>query len=204
MLVAPPPPGTVTPSQALTENIPAHEAFKGFPHSLTVKGMFLARMVSELGPAWDAVERDLVAPPRWGKYLPFSDYPMIDQGILAFAAAARRHPRVPLGEAVRRLARDDIQVFLQSTVGRITASVVDGARAALLAVPLGYKHTVKGCWYEAEALGDRSVRLVLHDLAGAWGYQIGQLEGIVMNWGGTPSTRCTQLDARRREFAISW
>ena len=204
MLAVPPPPGNVTPSQTLGENVSVHELFKDFPRTHTVKGMFLARMVTELGSAWDTVEGDLIAPPRWGKYLPFADYPMIDQGILSFAAAARRHPRLPLGEAVRRLARDDIQVFLQSTVGRITASVVDGARSALLAVPLGYKHTVKGCWYEAEATGERSVRLVLHDLGGAWGYQLGQLEGIVMNWGGTPRTTCAQLDARRRSFTIGW
>ena len=102
------------------------------------------------------------------------------------------------------LARDDIETFAKTTIGRITTSMVTTTKDALLAVPTGYKHSVKGCHYEATAIDDSTVRLVLVDLPGAWGYQIGQLEGIAMRWGGSPTLRCTQLDPRRREIVVSF
>jgi uncharacterized protein (TIGR02265 family) len=199
----PAPTAALTPTTALAED-DAASMLDGFRPAHMVKGMFCSRLVSELGSTFAAMSSELTAPPRLGRYLPFTDYPMLDQARLAFAVARKRSPRAPLGEAVRRLARDDISVFLTSTLGKITVAVVDDPRSALLAVPTAYKHTVRGCRFEAEPSGERGVRLTAFDLPGAWGYQIGQLEGIVMHWRATPTIRCADLGSGRRRFDVTW
>ena len=41
-----------------------------------------------------------------------------------YVVARRQHPGLPTGEALRRLAREDIATFAKTTIGRITTSVV--------------------------------------------------------------------------------
>lgn len=188
----------------LAGDIDIPTSLAGYQREHTLKGMFFARFVKELGADWASVEKQLASPPRLGTYVPFANYPIVDHAALVLFTAKKRSPTLPLREAVRRLAREDILTFLDSTLGRVTAAAVSTPKAALLLLPDVYKLVVVGPRYEAEALGDKRVRLKLVNGSGPWEYQVGQLEGIAKHYGATTRTRCSLEDGGARLYEVSW
>ncbi len=188
----------------LAGDIDTSTALSVFPREHTLKGMFFSRFVKELGAEWPRIERRLIAPPRLGTYLPFADYPLVDHADIALVVARKRAPGLPHREALRRLARQDIGTFLDSTIGRVTAAVVSSPRAALLALPDAYKRVVTGPTLRASALADDRIRLSFVSAFGLWEYQIGQIEGIVRHYGGQPRTRCSLEADGVRAYDVSW
>jgi len=158
------------------------------PAEYTVKGMFIRPLVDALGPGgWDEVAGTLRWPPRGGRYLPFKDYPQHDHLMLSGAVARLKHPSVGIREALRRLARDDVRTFGDSTFGGVMLSLVGDARGALHKVPAVFEKVAPGDWkISAEDLDDRTVRIEFRGWHGDWAYTVGQLEGIVMHYGGSP------------------
>jgi uncharacterized protein (TIGR02265 family) len=118
----------------------------------------------------------------------FADYPQSDYERVAAEVARKLHPAQGLREAVRRLARDDFDVFASSTFGRVLLAVVGDAPTALLKVPYVYSKVAPGEWQiRAEALDGATVRLDFVPNFGTWEYQVGQIEGIVVAFGGSPT-----------------
>ena len=200
----PPPAATISSSGVLTRDLDVDVALRRYPRSQTVKGLFLGRFRDALDMQWASIEKQLHAPPRAGTYLPFRDYPLRDHGFLLFAVARQRHPRLPLEESVRRVGRDDVKVVLGSLIGRVVSATVGSPKDALMAIPGLYGHVVTGPRYEAEDRGPREVRLTLTRAFGPWGYQLGQLEGVVEHFGGRPNARMELGDDDRRRFDIAW
>jgi uncharacterized protein (TIGR02265 family) len=199
-----PPPGEITANDVLAGDIDVATSLASYPKEQTLKGMFFGRFAKELGPDWSTIEKQLASPPRLGTYVPFANYPLVDHAALVMLVAKKRSPKLPQREAVRRLAREDILTFLESTIGRVTAAAVSTPKAALLALPEVYKLVVVGPRYVAEATAENKVRLKLVNAFGLWEYQVGQLEGIVKHYGASARTRCSLEDDGVRVYDLSW
>jgi uncharacterized protein (TIGR02265 family) len=196
---------TVTLSDALVGSLDPEAVARAIPKSYIVKGMFFGRLLAQLGPGFDAIAPKLEAAPRLGRYVPFSDYPQSDYVRVSTATAQKVFPGVPLREAMRRLGREDFSVFSSSTVGKVILAVVGDARSALLRTPMIYMKMAPGDWVvTGEEISDKVVRIAFAPVYGTWEYQLGQLEGVVMNFGGEPVTTIRELPNRRLEFDVQY
>jgi uncharacterized protein (TIGR02265 family) len=194
---------TVTTTQSLTGDLDAEAIASAIPKANTVKGMFFSRHVAQLGDEFAKLASRLEAPPRFGRYVPFSDYPQADYMRVSSAVAVKIYPRLGLREAMRRLGRDDFSVFGESTIGKVILAVVGDAKAALLKTPGIYMKMAPGDWtVSGEELDQHSVRIEFFPAYGAWEYQLGQLEGVVLKYGTGPTTVITELPGRRLRFDV--
>src|SRR4051812_15159978 len=109
---------TATPDEPLQVRFDPDERLALISPTVKLKGMFMAKVVEIVGPGWQSTP-GLLAPPRLGTYLPFIDYPLVDYLRLSLVAAKKRHPRVPLSEALRLLERSMLSAFTDSAVGRV-------------------------------------------------------------------------------------
>jgi hypothetical protein len=91
---------------------------------------------------------------------------------------------------MRRVAREDVPVFMDSQFGRIVmASVGDSLHKALLAMAETYMKVAPGDWKViGSELDAQTVRMEFIPLQTAWEYQLGQLEGLVLHFGARSTT----------------
>lgn len=75
----------------------------------------------------------------------FKDHPQHDHLLLS-GAPARRQPRLSLQEALRRLARDDVRTFGESTFGGLMLSLARDWRSALHRVPAVFECVAPADW----------------------------------------------------------
>ena len=192
-----------TPAEPLHGDIDIAAEAAAVPPDYLAKGMFFSRLREKLGGEFGRVAGELSAPPKFGRYLAFNDYPQRDYLLLSGHAARKCYPGLSLCEAMRRLAREDFNVFAGSTVGKVMLSVVSDARRALLLVPSVYSKVAKGDWtLEAQELGPDTVRVDFNPLPGRWEYTLGQLEGVVLAMKGTPQTTVHELPNRHLRFDV--
>ena len=185
---------TISSSQALSGDVDAETVARAIPKTQIVKGMFFARHVSLLGADFANVVPLLDSPPRFGKYVPFSDYLQSDYMRVMTAVARKQYARLGLREGMRRLGRDDFNVFGESTFGRVIMAVVGDAKAAILMTPGIYMKMAPGDWTATgEEIDENTVRIEFAPTYGSWEYQLGQLEGVVMKYGVQPTTIVTEL-----------
>lgn len=157
-----------------------------FPPDFMLKGMFFSR-ICELGPRFaEAVKPKLLAPPRTGRYIPFSDYPQADFSRISHAVATGLYPSLPVPEAMRRLARRDFSTFAESSIGRVSLALIGDLRAAILKMPDLYAAVLRGGTMSARAVGPDQFELTFKDFYG-WVdcYPFGQFEGLVQKFGKT-------------------
>ena len=172
------------------------------PPDYTVKGMFFSRFVESLGTDWKNVMTKLKAPPRLGRYLPFQNYPQGDYTHLCAAAAAKRFPRVSLREGVRRLAREDLAVFADSMIGKVVLALAGDARATLLRTPDAYARVTTGARVSAVEVDARTVRMEFFGHISLPEYTIGQMEGVVLHYGGAPRSTCRLVGDQHAIFEV--
>jgi uncharacterized protein (TIGR02265 family) len=158
------------------------------PPETTVKGMFFRRLADMLGPDYEAVSDTLSAPVKDGKYVAFRDYPQRDYARILVATARKRFPSLPSREAVRHVAREDFKIFAESMVGRVIMTVVGDARNALIRVPDAYRAIVPAAKVRAADVDPLTVRVSFEPLMGFLEYTLGQLEGVVLAFEGSPLT----------------
>lgn len=195
---------TLRSTETLRDDLDVEALCDQIPPDYSVKGMFIGNMASLVKDQWSELEPKLVAPPRGGRYIPFKDYPQVDHFRLTVAAAVRRFPRVGTREAVRRRARDDFQVFGNSTVGKVMLAIAGDPKAALMRVPEAYRLTVKGQEVKAEELGE-GVRLTFLRHFGSWEYSVGQVEGIALHFVRSVTTEIDdELDRQRLRLTLRW
>lgn len=199
------PHGALTPSAELTGTLSVEAIAAQIPKTYVVKGMFFSGHVATLGEGFSSITSTLAAPPRLGRYVPFSDYPQSDYLRVSAKAAAKLFPAVSIREALRRLGRRDYGVFAESTFGKVILSVVGDAKAALLRVPMIYTKMAPGDWtVTGEDIDHTTVRIEFAPVYGTWEYQLGQLEGVVQNYGNKPEITVTELPGRRLRFDVSF
>jgi uncharacterized protein (TIGR02265 family) len=177
----------LTPSTSLTGTFDLEALVAGFPGDHLVKGMFCSRLVDVLGDDYEPLESKLIAPPRGGRYLTFKDYPAADYTRLVVRAAQKQFPELPLSESTRRLARDDIQTFASSTWGKVALTLVSDPRVALTSMPEAHTRAAPGPELRVEERDARTVRLIYVGYRGLVEYMLGQLEGVVLMFGRTPT-----------------
>jgi uncharacterized protein (TIGR02265 family) len=196
---------TVSLGNRLAGSIDAEAIVASIPKSFLVKGMFFARLLAQLGPGYAAVEPRLEAAPRLGRYLPFSDYPQTDYVRVSTVTAQKLFPNVPLREAMRLLGREDFSVFAASTLGKVILAVVGDTRSAFLRTPFIYMKMAPGDWVvTSEVLDEKTMRIEFAPVYGTWEYLLGQLEGVVMNYGGDPTTTIRELPGKKIQFDVAY
>ncbi len=195
----------ITLAEPLAGGMDLDAIVRDTPAGFHAKGMFFSRLVGQLGSSFEELLPKLEAPPKLGRYVPFSDYPQGDYLRIAAAVAQKLYPSVGVREGLRRLSRDDFGVFAGSTVGKIFLTAVGDCRTALMKVPAIYEKMAPGAWtVRSEELDATTIRLEFGPHPGAWEFQLGQLEGVVLNYGGTPVTSVTKLLDRKIQFDIRY
>jgi uncharacterized protein (TIGR02265 family) len=103
-------PSFVTPDWNAPLDTEAH--VRAIPAGSVIKGMYPASIAAE------AKRRGLTLAHAGDKYLPFLDYPMTDHARLLVEAARAFFPQLPARQALRKIGRAAVGVFLQSTLGK--------------------------------------------------------------------------------------
>lgn len=173
------------------------------PASFTTKGMFFSRYVAALGAEWEGVVPELDAPARHGKYHAFEDYPLRDYFRLFHRVAAARFPG-STREAYRLLARGEVEVFADSTLGKVTFALLKDPGATLLRYPDVFKTIVKGPDMTAERRAPRSVIVVFPRIYGSVENGLGIVEGIVQSFDEEPNVTVSVDDAMHATYDVSW
>jgi uncharacterized protein (TIGR02265 family) len=176
----------VTSETALGGSVDPEERFGRFPADFALKGMFFSRLI-ELGEVHMTGARSrLVGPPRLGRYLPFSDYPQVDYSRLCHAVAVGRFAKLPVREAMRRLARLDYETFAESTLGRVSLAFTADADAAVLSLPRSFSAVLRGGTLTVTNVGPKAYDIRFTDFYG-WVdcYPIGTIEGLLGLYGRT-------------------
>lgn len=166
--------------------------------------MFLSRFVNAIGEDWEEIEEELDKPPKHGRYTAFDDYPTADYLRLLDRAARNRFPRQSTREAYRLLGRGDVEVFGESTLGKVTFSMIKDPGAALARYPEIIKVLTRGMsTAEASTVGANKVRLVFPRFVGAFEQTLGALEGLVLQYDAKPTAEVV-VDGHRFTVTVSW
>ena len=85
--------------------------------------MFFTRYVAALGAEWEELLPSLDEPAKHGRYHAFASYPLRDY-VRVFDRVARARFPGSTREAFRLLARGEVEVFSESTLGKVTFSLL--------------------------------------------------------------------------------
>ena len=194
----------VLPHEVLTNDFDLRPVIEEMPDSFVIKGMFLSRFAGQLPvDVRRALLSRLERAPSTGRFVPFHDYPQRDYMRVLRVAAETMHARLSRAEGLRRLARDDLETFRKSVLGKVVLSMVPDAQAALHKAPYVYERVAPGDWtLFTKDIDARTVEVEFREYHGAWPYTLGQLEGIVTSLGGEPAVEYEELDARTRRFLV--
>lgn len=196
-------PWTYTPEDVLRGDVDVEAKARGIPLSYVVKGMFFSRLRARVGDSWSQVESKLARPPRLGYFVPFTDYLQADYMRVASFVAAKTYPQFPLREALRRLARDDFGVFADSTFGKVVLAAVGDVHKALMTAPMSYSKMASGDWViTGTEVAENTVRIEFFPDPGAWEYQLGQFEGLVLHYRAKPVITVSEPEPNRVRFDI--
>lgn len=193
-----------SPETSLEGEIDYEAVYARMPPAHTLKGMFFSRHVVTLADRWDALKPSLSAPPRLGRYIPFADYPLVDYVRVTEAAVAARYPALGGREGARRLARDDLAAFGESTIGGVMLSLVRDPGGVLMRFPDAYARVLAGSTVSAQRTPNGAVRLEWREHYGLSEYTCGQLEGAVLHYGATPHVVGDHPTPDYLWFEVSW
>jgi uncharacterized protein (TIGR02265 family) len=188
----------------LRGNVDIDAVAEALPPSYTIKGMFFAALVKQLGDHFLPVAPRLSSPPRKGAYVPFSDYPARDFLWIYDAAAQLAHPSRGAREAYRRLARQLVAVYAQSAVGKITMSLSTDPGTALINYPSSFGLLAKGPTAQAWHDGPNAVRLNIINYYGLTEYPLGICEELVSRFGAAPTISVVIYAHNALELLVRW
>jgi uncharacterized protein (TIGR02265 family) len=188
--------------EPLRGDVPIARVLAEIPSDHALKGMFFRRYVDALGADLDALLGSLDAPPKLGRYLPFSTYPLTDYLRLFDRVARSRYAGFGVREAYRLLARSEVEVFVASTLGRVTFSLLRDPASALLKYPESFGVLAFGPKVRAEEAGG-GVRVVFEPYRGALEYAIGVLEGLVLAFDQEPALEIDE-GSDRTDLLVTW
>jgi len=192
----------ITIGTKLTAAFSLEAGLATIPPDTTVKGMFFRRHVELMGSDYEVLSATLDAPVKDGKYVAFRDYPQRDYARTIAATSRKRFPSLPGREALRQLAREDFRVFAESMVGKVVMTMAGDMRGTLIRVPDAYKATVPAAKVHAVDLDPNTVRISFEPLMGFLEYTLGQLEGVVVAFDGSPVTTIHAMKNGGHEFDV--
>jgi uncharacterized protein (TIGR02265 family) len=174
----------IRPDVPLSVRVDASARFAGFPPDFSIKGMFPARLEKLASHAvLESVRGALLKPEALGRYVSFADYPQVDYSRLAYAVATDLYKRLDPAEAMRRLARRDIETFASSQIGKIMLALTGNAAATLMKLPDMYGAALRGGSVKAVRTDPGTVSIRFRNFYG-WldCYAIGTVEGLVSHF----------------------
>ena len=150
------------------------------PPAHAIKGAFIGANAQTLAAEWVRISPQLRAPPRDGKYLAFSDYPLSDHVILSDFAARRTYPGIPTCESHRLLSRATIDTFAKTTLGRVTLSLIAGPASMLTKYEEIFNRMVTGPRVRVVVTGATIVSLTYRDCYSLKEAIFGVVEGAIL------------------------
>jgi uncharacterized protein (TIGR02265 family) len=174
------------------------------PTGHTIKGAFVASNAAIVVNDWHKIDHLLDAPPRHGKYLAFTDYPLTDFLRVSDAAARKKYPRVATREAHRLLARSTFEIFSQTTLGRVALTLVSGPASLLSKYEEMFNRMLVGPRLAVKAVDARSMEL---DYVGYYATReaiFGVIEGAVIACHFEPTVTVEAMEAGRFRAQVSW
>jgi uncharacterized protein (TIGR02265 family) len=177
---------------------------RAIPASAVIKGMYPAAIAAE------AKRRNLTLPHAGDKYLPFLDYSMRDHVALLIAGSRAFFPDLPPRQALRKVGRAAINVFLGSTLGKAVLggltqpetteqALASMARAYTTALGKPTPHV------EVKTVNETSCVVKLSDF---WLFidchQIGILEGVCRACGVRGEMRVAMESRSKGEIECRW
>ena len=174
------------------------------PKEDTLKGMFFSDMVAMLDAAtWEGLKPKLDQPPKLGKYVPFSEYPIRDLQLIQRAVVNRRFPKLGLREGYRQLGRTAIETFRKSTVGTVIFATLSDPMSALKKYPEARNLLTRAGRVSTEARGEREAIVRYVGFHGIAEYDAGVLEAVVLYFKSTPTMAVT-VDGEDSSYTVRW
>jgi uncharacterized protein (TIGR02265 family) len=174
------------------------------PEHYSIRGLFFKQLVADLGDEFAALTPKLCAPPPSGSYLALTSYPIRDHLRVIDAAACHLYPDYPNREAHRRRARTELGNFARSKLGKAILSVIRDPATLLVRYPEIFDAFTKGPKGRGSREGTDAVKIELTDYFGSVDYQVGLVEGFVMNFGFTPRTEVFRQPPNKLIFLVAW
>ena len=194
---------TTVPTVALQGDVDLATTLANIPADFSTRGMFFTRYVAALGTEWEELLPTLSAPARHGRYHAFESYPLRDY-VRVFDRVARARFPGSTREAFRLLARGEIEVFSESTLGKVTFALLRDPGATLLRFPDIFRTVARASECTAERLGDRRVAVVFPRYHGAAEQALGLVEGLVQTYDEEPTVDVTIEPDRRIVLEVNW
>lgn len=176
------------------------------PLEHAIKGLFVAPLVSRCGTQWREVEATLEAPPRLGRFVPFSDYPLRDYLRIMDAAARKSFPDVSGREAHRRISRSVFETFVDSTFGKVTAPLLGDPMTALSHYCRIYSTMMRGSTAVLAPAGPGAdcACLQFRSYYSTVEAVVGVPEGVLMAVGVEPTVRVEVLGKGAIDAEVRW
>jgi uncharacterized protein (TIGR02265 family) len=158
------------------------------PETASTKGIFFVDLLAMLPPRdREALATTLNAPPRLGRYLPFTSYPVRDLLRLIDAAARHRFATLAPREGYRRLGRTGFATFCETTMGKVMMSVIGDPMAAAKKYPEAYRLVTNAPPVTTVEIGKAHARMTFERYVGVCEYDLGFMEAAVLHFGCTPT-----------------
>lgn len=181
----------VTHRDTLSGDIDIEALIRAVPPKHLIKGAFLAKNASHAGPELEKLQPKLVAPPRGGRYLPFTDYPFVDYLRVTDAAARRKYRTVGGREAHRLLARSVYQTFSETTLGKVVGTLATGPASVMLKYEEVYNRMLVGARVTMRQRADRHIEAEFINYYSTLEAIVGVFEGMVLTFQGSPQVAVT-------------
>jgi uncharacterized protein (TIGR02265 family) len=185
-------------------DVDIEKLIESVPSAHTIKGAFVASNAALLANVWPSVERTLKAPPRGGRYVAFSDYPVADFLRVSDAAARLTYPSVPTRESHRLLSRRTFETFAATALGRVTLTLISGPGSLLRKYEEIFNRMVSGPRVAVRVVDAESVEL---DYTGYYSVReaiYGVLEGAVLACNYSPRVSVDRKGDGRYHASVSW
>ncbi len=195
---------TMKAGEPLTGDLDIDAIHAWTPKEDTLKGMFFSDMVAMLDAAtWDGLKPKLDQPPKLGKYVPFSEYPIRDLQLIQREVVKRRFSKLGLREGYRQLGRIAIETFRKSTVGTVIFATLHDPMAALKKYPEARNLLTRAGHVSTEPVAAREATVRYVGFHGIAEYDAGVLEAVVMHFKETPSAK-VQVDGEDSSYTLRW
>jgi len=191
-------------AESIFGDVDVDELVGAMPADYRLKGMFFQDQVQAMGSeAFATLQPTLDAPPRFGRYLPFVDYPLRDFLRLLTPAADKRYPTLNRRQAFRKLGRAGFESFRLTTVGKVIVAALTDPLTAIRKMPNAYALVTSPTAVSISVLGPRSARVRLEPYYALPEYDLGVVESIIAYFDAVPTTRLS-VEAEALVIESEW
>ncbi|MEM6993693.1 MAG: DUF2378 family protein [Myxococcota bacterium] len=183
-----------------SDPLDAEAYLNAVPAGVTVKGMFITRLLDDAANAGVTVEAG-------GPYRGFKDYPLQEMMTLMLRLATTMHAELPLRDALRRLGRTAFPALMQSMIGKVIFAPVGRNMAGVLRLASkGYAVSLSVSNVRVHELDEpRAVIVRLADIYNfADSFQVGVFEGAFAYYDHEPTIAIKRHSLSDVELLVRW